>query len=288
MHRFWEGNGTAYMAMQYYPGQTLKDTRLRMLAAPDEAWLRGFVESLLGALDLLHRGGVFHRDISPDNILILDDGQPVLLDFGSARRVIGDSTHSLTALLKPHFAPIEQYADEAAMPQGPWTDLYALGATLHFVITGRAPTPSVLRAVRDVLPALSASAATAFPAIAPTLLATIDWSLALAPDERPQSVLAFRRALAGEIAVPRPSQRHTVAGEAREWDDEDDDEGDEVTAPGPATAPRPRFRPRPHRRFNGPTRRATRAAAHRAASASARPGCSRCSESPRWHGAPGR
>ena len=155
VHRFWRSNATAYMAMQYYSGQTLKDARLHMTTAPDEAWLDAFIEALLGVLDLLHGEGVYHRDISPDNILLLDDGRPVLLDFGSARRVMADSPQSFTAHLKPQFAPLEQYADESGgMRQGPWTDLYALGATLYFVLTGRAPTPSVVRAVRDVLPTL--------------------------------------------------------------------------------------------------------------------------------------
>ena len=121
-----------------------------MRAPPDEAWLRAFVEPILDALERLHRAGVFHRDISPDNILLLPNGRPILLDFGSARRVVGRGTQSLTAVLKPNFAPVEQYGDEAGgMPQGPWTDLYALGATVHFMLTGRAPTPAVMRAVRD-------------------------------------------------------------------------------------------------------------------------------------------
>jgi hypothetical protein len=125
------------------------------------------------------------------------------------------------------------------MPQGAWTDLYALGATLHFVITGRAPTPSVLRAVRDVLPALSSSAGTSFPEIPPRLLAAIDWTLALAPDERPQSVLDLRRALAGELAPPAPSLRHTVVvREAAPEPEEDDEDDDEASAPaGEAPVP---------------------------------------------------
>lgn len=126
-----------------------------MSAAPDERWLHALVEPLLGALDVLHRDGVYHRDISPDNILLLPDDRPMLLDFGSARRVVSDQTQSLTAILKPNFAPVEQYADLADMRQGPWTDLYALGATVHFMLTGQAPSPAVLRAVRDGLPALS-------------------------------------------------------------------------------------------------------------------------------------
>ena len=155
VYRCWKAHGTAYMAMQYYPGVTLKQARRGMVAAPDEAWLRAFIEPLLDVLELLHGQGVFHRDIAPDNILLLPDGRPVLLDFGSARRVIGDATQSLTAVLKPNFAPIEQYADMAGMRQGPWTDIYALGATVHFMLTGDAPAPAVLRAVRDAKPALA-------------------------------------------------------------------------------------------------------------------------------------
>ena len=131
VHRCLKAHGTAYMVMQFYPGITLKQARRGMVAAPDGAWLRAFVEPLLDVLELLHAEGVFHRDIAPDNILMLPDGRPVLLDFGSARRIVGDATQSLTAVLKPNFAPIEQYADVTGMRQGPWTDLYALGATVH-------------------------------------------------------------------------------------------------------------------------------------------------------------
>ena len=208
VHRFWRANGTAYMVMPYCAGQTLKDARRDMTAPPDETWLRGLVEPLLGALELLHREGVYHRDIAPDNIVLLPDGCPVLLDFGSARRVIGDRTQALTAILKPNFAPVEQYADEAGMRQGPWTDLYALGATVHFALTGQAPTPAVLRAVRDALPALSSPESAAFPGVQNNFLATIDWTLALSPDDRPQSVASVRQAFSGDIIPPGPSRRY--------------------------------------------------------------------------------
>ncbi|MDP9043473.1 MAG: serine/threonine protein kinase, partial [Pseudomonadota bacterium] len=188
VYRFWKANGTAYMAMQYYPGRTLREARAELQGPPDEAWLRGFVEPLLGALETLHAGDVYHRDIAPDNILLLPDGRPVLLDFGSARRVIGDRSQSITAILKPNFAPIEQYGDEPGMRQGPWTDLYALGATVHFMLTGQAPVPAVLRAVRDTLRVLDDPATVTFPGVSRALLATVDWTLALSPDDRPQSV----------------------------------------------------------------------------------------------------
>jgi serine/threonine protein kinase len=201
VHRFWKANGTAYMAMQHYPGRTLKAMRDDMKVAPDGAWLRAFVEALLGALEVLHADGVYHRDISPDNILLLPDGRPVLLDFGSARRALDDRTQSMTALLKPNFSPLEQYADEPGMRQGPWTDLYALGATVHYLLTGQAPVPSVLRVLRDGLAPLC-SVEAAFPGVPAPFLATIDWTLALAPSKRPQSVGTVRRALNGELVPP--------------------------------------------------------------------------------------
>ena len=198
VYRFWKANGTAYMAMQYCPGATLKEARKAMRAPPDEAWLRAFIEPILGALERLHRAGVFHRDISPDNILLLPNGRPILLDFGSARRVISQGTRSLTAVLKPNFAPIEQYGDEAGMAQGPWTDLYALGATVHFMLTGEAPTPAVLRVVKDLRTPLVAAGPAAFPGVGAKFLAAIDWTAAVAPDDRPQSVEALRHALDDE------------------------------------------------------------------------------------------
>lgn len=205
VHRFWKANGTAYMAMQYCPGQTLKEARSAMQAPPDEAWLRAFVEPLLGALERLHRAGVFHRDISPDNILLLPNGRPILLDFGSARRAVGADTSALTAILKPNFAPIEQYGDDGAMAQGPWTDLYALGATVQFMLTGRAPTPAVIRVVKDTRTPLAVAGPAAFPGVGAAFLAAIDWTAAVAPDGRPQSVAALRRALADNKPTTAPT-----------------------------------------------------------------------------------
>jgi hypothetical protein len=190
--------------MQYCPGVTLKEARTAMHAPPDEAWLRAFVEPILDALERLHRAGVFHRDISPDNILLLPNGRPILLDFGSARRVVGSGTRSLTAVLKPNFAPVEQYGDSAGMAQGPWTDLYALGATVHFMLTGKAPTPAVLRVVKDLRIPLAAAGPGAFPGVGARFLAAIDWTAAVAPKDRPQSVAALRQALGDDEPPTAP------------------------------------------------------------------------------------
>jgi len=199
VHRFWEANGTAYMAMPVYRGRTLKDVRAAMANPPDEAWLRALLDPLLGAIGTLHDAGVFHRDIAPDNIVIEGDGHPVLLDFGAARKVISDKSQTLTAILKPAYAPIEQYGDTGAVKQGPWTDLYALGATLHYLLLGRPPTPATARVVHDDQPALAGAG---LPGCSVPFLQALDWMLAPRPADRPQSVAALRDALEGRAAAP--------------------------------------------------------------------------------------
>jgi serine/threonine protein kinase len=200
VHRFWEDNGTAYMVMPLYRGSTLRQLRQASGRCPDGAWLMRLVDALLGALDVMHREGVYHRDIAPDNVIVADDAPPVLLDFGAARRVISDRSQALTAILKPSYAPLEQYAESTGMRQGPWTDFYALGATLHFVITGRPPVPATARALSDEQPLLAGSA---FGNVPDLLLQVCDWMLAPRPSDRPQHVAELRAALAGHLPVPR-------------------------------------------------------------------------------------
>mgnify|MGYP001285343821 CR=1 FL=1 len=110
VYRFWESNGTAYMVMPYFEGKTLRQELKDRDTSPDEAWIKKTLGPVIDALELIHEENCFHRDIAPDNIILLPDGRPVLLDFGAARRVIGDMTQALTVILKPGYAPIEQYA----------------------------------------------------------------------------------------------------------------------------------------------------------------------------------
>ncbi|CAN5782681.1 hypothetical protein BH11PSE13_BH11PSE13_06350 [soil metagenome] len=187
--RFWEGNRTAYMAMPFYEGPTLKATLAAAGNTVSEPQLRAWMDPLLDALTVLHREHCYHRDISPDNILLTTAG-PVLLDFGAARRVISDMTQALTAVLKPGFAPIEQYGGE--LQQGPWTDLYALAGVVHYAITGRAPTASVVRVVSDTLQPLAVTQAGKY---SDSFLRAIDAALSVRPEARPQDVAAFRALL---------------------------------------------------------------------------------------------
>jgi hypothetical protein len=199
VYRFWEDNATAYMVMPYLQGRTLREVRRSMGAPPDEAWVRGVLLPVMGALETLHRDGVYHRDIAPDNIMLPLEGPPVLLDFGAARRVISDRTQSLTAILKPSYAPIEQYAEMTAMRQGPWTDIYALGAVVHFLLRGAPPSPATARALQDELATLWGAT---FAGASPRFLAAIDWALAVRPQERPQSIDALRAVLEGRAEPP--------------------------------------------------------------------------------------
>ena len=131
------------MVMPFYDRITLRDALRQHGVSPDEMWLKQLLKHLLDALEMIHQENCFHRDIAPDNILILRDGRPLLLDFGAARRVISDMTQNLTVILKPGYAPIEQYAEMNSMRQGAWTDIYALAAVVYFAVAGKAPIPAV-------------------------------------------------------------------------------------------------------------------------------------------------
>ena len=189
VHRFWQANGTAYMVMPYYDGITLKEALAQMAEPPDETWLRDLLAPLLDALQYLHDASCFHRDIAPDNVLLIDDGRPLLLDFGAARRVIGDMTRAVTVILKPGYAPVEQYGDMPGVTQGPWTDIYALGAVLHFAITGETPQASVTRLLADHYQPLAVRARGRY---GNRLLQAIDRMLAVRPEARPQNIAQLR------------------------------------------------------------------------------------------------
>jgi serine/threonine protein kinase len=209
VYQFWEERGTAYMVMPYYTAPTFKKWVKQRTQAVDEGWLVTFLDGVIDALDVLHRENCLHRDVAPDNILVLNDSQPLLLDFGAARRVIGDLTHNLTVILKPGFAPVEQYAETSALKQGPWTDVYALSAVGYFAISGKAPVAAVGRMINDELVPLRELASGRY---SQRLLGALDAGLRVRPEERPLSMQALRAYLFGEatpdekttIVAPRP------------------------------------------------------------------------------------
>lgn len=143
-----EDNNTAYMVMQYLDGIDLKEYLKRKggKLSPEEAV--SILTPVMDALREIHRTGVIHRDISPDNIFITTEGQVKLIDFGSARQAMGGN-RSLSIQLKPGYAPEEQYRTHGE--QGPWTDVYALAATLYRIVTGVIPPESLERLANDAL-----------------------------------------------------------------------------------------------------------------------------------------
>ena len=203
VYSFWEANGTAYMSMPYYEGPTLKRALFQKGYGPDEATLREWLEPLLDALEVMHDEHCLHRDIAPDNILLTSSG-PLLLDFGAARHVIGDMTHALTAVLKPGYAPIEQYSEMSTLSQGPWTDLYALASVVYYAVTGKPPMSSVDRLMADGLVPLSRVAAGRY---SESFLHAIDAALAVRPQGRPQDVAQFRALLTGFLQRLAPLRK---------------------------------------------------------------------------------
>jgi serine/threonine protein kinase len=191
VYRFFQANGTAYMAMPFYEGHTLKAVLRAMTGPPSEAWLRRLLYPVLDGLEVIHKHDCYHRDIAPDNILIQND-TPILLDFGAARRVIGDITRTLTVILKPGYAPIEQYGEDPNLRQGAWTDIYALAGVVHFALTRQAPPASIARAMGDQLVPLSQRLRGIY---SDAFLRAFDAALAVRPQDRPQSVAELRAML---------------------------------------------------------------------------------------------
>ncbi len=188
--RFFEANRTAYMVLEYERGQSLKAWRKRKDVVP-EATIVALLAPLLDGLAVVHASGYLHRDIKPDNIYVRDeDGSLVLLDFGAARQTAVEKAEMGT-VVTPGYGPIEQYAGGGR--QGPWTDIYAMGATLFWLVTGKKPYDAPARLEDpDPLPSAELLCKGKY---SPEFLRAIDWALKMHPSDRPQDVESFRKAL---------------------------------------------------------------------------------------------
>ncbi len=146
---FFEANGTAFIVMEYLEGMTLKEYITRFGPISWDQALT-FMLPVLEVLGKIHKAGYVHRDVSPDNIMMLKDGSIKLLDFGAAADVSGELLKTMTVMLKPGYAPPEQYQGKGGI--GPWTDVYAACATFYKCITGETPQDSLSRMFEDQLP----------------------------------------------------------------------------------------------------------------------------------------
>jgi formylglycine-generating enzyme required for sulfatase activity/serine/threonine protein kinase len=202
--RLIEANGTAYLVMDYELGMTLGEYLKKRGPTLDEAQVLGVFVPILDGLFALHRAELIHRDIKPGNIYVRSEGGPMLIDFGAVRHAMGQHSRSLTAVVTPGFAPIEQYSSEGK--QGPWTDLYAIGATMYTCILGRAPVDAARRSASisdgDPDPLVSA-ARVGKGKYSDELLAAIDWAMQFRTRDRPQTAAEFKARLKQSKVVPQ-------------------------------------------------------------------------------------
>jgi len=200
VYRCIEANETAYMVMDLCQGETL-EKRLARDAKVDEPTVRRFLTDLLGGVEAIHAHHILHRDIKPANIYIEQDGRPVLIDFGSAREVAG-AGQQMTAIVTYNYSAPEQWDSTGQFSQGPWSDVYSIGATAYQLVTGRKPNASNTRLLRDSLvPAVDAAKGR----YSGHLLETIDKALRVPVKERYQSAREWLDSLArGEARAARP------------------------------------------------------------------------------------
>ena len=201
VYDYFEANNTAYIVMEYLDGISLKDYLKTVGGKLPTATSLEIIRPVMEALKSIHAEGVVHRDISPDNIFILKTGQVKVLDFGAARLSIGDEEKTLSVVLKPGYAPPEQYRSKSK--QGPFTDIYALGATLYRMLTGAVPEESVDRLVDDQLVLPSALN----PEIDKKLENIILKAMAINATLRFQSVDELEKALYSDELVPLPQEQ---------------------------------------------------------------------------------
>jgi len=206
--RFFQANATAYLVMDYVEGESLEAILTREGPMPEKR-LRALLGPLLDGLQNVHDAGFLHRDIKPDNIFVRASGAPVLIDFGSARQALGGASLGMTAIVSGGYAPIEQYTTHGK--QGPWSDIYGLGATLYQAVTGHMPPEAIARIDGDGYILAGAAARGVYSG---GLLAAIDAALAMKQESRPQSVSEFRDILGGGPAKMGPAPRRKVGPNA--------------------------------------------------------------------------
>ena len=191
---FFLENNTAYIVMEFLDGVTLKEYAGRAGGRLEAGEVLELMRPVMASLAQVHNSGLIHRDISPENIMITKEGQVKLLDFGAARDISPDGQKSLSVLLKPGYAPEEQYRTHGE--QGPWTDVYALCATMYRCMTGQAPQEPLERARKDGLKPPSMLGAK----LKPEQDMAIMKGLALYAENRYQSIPELQAALYGQPA----------------------------------------------------------------------------------------
>ena len=201
VYEVFEENDTAYMAMEYLEGDNLLERMERRGSPLPESELVAYNGTIAEALEEVHAAGVLHRDIKPQNIMLVgpqEPPHPMLIDFGAAREFASGMAARHSIMLTPGYAPLEQYGEQAR--RGPFTDIYALAATLYHIATGEQPPAATER----VLGVALKSPRTVNPSLSAAFDAALLHGLEMKVDERPQSALAFHRELVGGAPASRP------------------------------------------------------------------------------------
>ncbi len=206
VENFFRANETVYMVMQYVRGRTLQFHIHRHRHEFSERFIRRMFTHLLNGLREVHANKLLHLDIKPANIYITMEGKPVLLDFGAARQSLTADAPKLRPMYTAGYAASEQYRNTDEM--GPWTDIYAIGATLYTAIGGAHPQPANERVVEDKLIPLRTLAKSAY---SEDLYDIVDWCLHLDHLARPQSAFELQRALMKDVSEWRTDVEVTTA-----------------------------------------------------------------------------
>jgi serine/threonine protein kinase len=199
VNQIFEANNTAYLVMDYAKGESLADL-LRRAAPLNEQQTKDILFPILDGLKRVHEQGFLHRDIKPANIIIRDEGGAVLIDFGAARQAIETKSRAITSIVTEGYAPLEQY--DAGGNQGPWTDIYALGAVAYTCLTGNKPASATSRVRNDSLVPLAIAAK--YP-VSKNFAAAIESALHVYENERPQTIDEFAALISGAIPLPATS-----------------------------------------------------------------------------------
>ena len=212
---FFYANNTGYIVMEYIMGMTLADY-MRMRKKPIEPEMAGrIITDIAKSMSKIHSLGLLHRDISPDNIMILKDGRAKLIDFGATRQYVSDRTNDMSVLIKPGFAPIEQYSRSGR--QGPWSDVYALAATYYYIVSGKRPLQSIDRCTGEIQTPLC----NLKPEIPKAVSDVIDHALELDHKDRIQSMAEFIRSFESAAGLNRggvmPHVLMKADGRMRKW-----------------------------------------------------------------------
>jgi serine/threonine protein kinase len=209
---FFRANETVYMVMRYERGRTLQEHIQLRRGTIKEKFIRHVFTQLLNGLREVHSNKLLHLDIKPANIYIRNDGTPLLIDFGAARQTLVEEGQRLTPMYTPGFAPPEQYKNRDLL--GPWSDCYAIGASIFACFSGAAPQPADQRVEKDRY--ISATKIWG-EKYSRQLLDTVDWCLQLDHLKRPQSVFALQKVLLREKDPEVHTKRSLVQNLRDAW-----------------------------------------------------------------------